>query len=899
MKNLFLCFALIGALGVSASVSVKTLPEDAKGHRTVVLENSLIKAGFSTLGGRLVILEDKASGKNLTSGTGCKDFFMFRGFEHSNTRYSIDILTRTPEKVVIRLRNQAVTGMFQFIRITRIVTLKKGESVLHTDLEIRNQTESMVSYTLQYWFHAFLGVPGVTNLYQAMTANGVKRFTPSDKTNKTLIKPVRSWIAMSSVKGGGVAVMPEYKRFDYSYTWCCRPKSAHDTLEFLCIPEKVDCGRTLKSFFDIGVFRGLVNIDGASASGCGELKYDGENLEVKITGFRKFTSPLEIFLNGRKAAATTVSVEPGKVTVKKFPLKAGKSYIITAKAGDLELNKVQNRTLAPAEKQIVSGFDTGDWQFKWSDKVKTPSFNWHAPWNKKFLFLLPVLGMRDVLELKQRSGFTPEIPTIFPHDWQISWRVQADLYTGEKLGVRFLPNIVRGKKYDMIVLGGNSGGPLKWDAFPAEFRKDLLERVKKGTPLLFINPDPKNKELAALAAGLKEITKEFAASADLSCAPLLPKTRVYAGTYGKGKVMIIRYPAVAFLAPKMRDRSVVQQLNITTHRFQEYQFAFVLKAMRDLLGEKKEIISLKAAGDALLLQTARAGQGEIEIFNAWSESIGKKKINFQQGANRIALALPGSGTYYVHLKSGNDFGFVRAVKKDPLQITGIEMADWFAAGKAVTGEVKTSGMQKGDKIRVEITDNTGRKLYASEGAQFTCLPLHARVIRHILRAAVIRQGKVVTEARKAFYLPDVPKVKNDFLVTMWTNNGFVPDYTVPYRYELLRQLGVNLMLSPGGDTATYTMPYGNLAAGPIWIASSAMFFNRHIERSLDRYYKTLDKKYLVKPNCPNNPATQVVAKIPAVYRKYGSRDLAPCGPGRPAGRRLPPRAVLRNQWRCK
>ena len=877
MKNLLLFLFAAAALSVSASVSIKKLPEDSNGHRTIVLENSLIKAGFSTLGGRLVLLTDKSSGKNLTCDTGCKDFFMFRGFEHSNIRYDIDTLVNTPEKAVLRLRSQSVTGSFQFIKVTRTVTLKKDESVIHTDLEIHNQTESMTSHTLQYWFHAFLGVPGVTNLYHAMAADGVKRFTPADKTNKVLVKPVRGWIAMSSVKGGGVALMPEYKRFDYSYTWCCRPKLAQDTLEFLYIPEKVDCGRTLKSFFDIGIFRELVNIDGSSPSGCGELKYDGKNLEVKITGFRKFSAPLEIFVNGKKIAGKKISVLPGKVTSVHFPLQAGKSYIITAKAGDLELNKVKNRTLAPQCKQLVSDFNTDDWQIKWSDKVKTPSFSWHKAWNKKFLFLLPAIGMRDVLELKQRSGFVADIPTIFPHDWQLSWRVQADLYTGEKLGVKFLPVFVRGKKYDMIVLGSNTNGPLKWGQFPAEFRKDLLERVKKGTPMLLINPDTKEKELASLRAALKEITKEFTASADLSCAPLLPKTRVFAGTYGKGKVMILNYPAVAFLAPKMRDRSAVQQLNITTHRFQEYQFAFVLKAMRELLGEKKEIISLKSSGDTLLLNAARNGQGEVEIFNAWSESIGKKKISFKQGNNNIALSLPGDGTFYIHLKSGNDFGFVRTVKKSPLRITEIKMADWFPGGKAVAGEVKVTGLQKNDKVLVEITDNTGRKLFAAEGTEFAYQPIHARVIRHILRAAVVRQGKVVTEARKAFYLPDVPKVKNDFLVTMWTNNGYVPDYTVPYRYELLRQMGVNVMLSPGGDTAVRTMQYGNLAAGPIWIASSSMFYNRYIERSLDKYYKTLDKKFLVKPNCTNNPATKVVAKIPEIFRMYGCRDLALLG----------------------
>ncbi len=147
MKKLALFLLSIFTLGLFGQVTVKTLPEDNLGHRIVVLENSLIKVGFSTLGGRLIQLYDKINNKNLTSDTGCKDFFMFRGFEHSEARYDIDILTRTPEKAVIRLRSQSVTGTFSFIKITRTVTLKKDESVVHTDIDIHNMTESMVSHT--------------------------------------------------------------------------------------------------------------------------------------------------------------------------------------------------------------------------------------------------------------------------------------------------------------------------------------------------------------------------------------------------------------------------------------------------------------------------------------------------------------------------------------------------------------------------------------------------------------------------------------------------------------------------------------------------------------------------------------------------------------------------------
>ena len=877
MKKLSLFIALFIVIITNAQVIVKTLPKDNLGHNIVTLENSLIKVGFTTLGGRLIQLYDKSNNKNLTSDTGCKDFFMFRGFEHSEARYDIDILTRTPEKAVIRLRSQSVTGTFGFIKITRIVTLNKDESVIHTDLEIHNMTESMVSHTLQYWFHAFLGVPGVNNLYQAMTKDGVKRFIPNDKTNKDIVKPVRNWLVSSSVKGGGVALMPEWQRFDYSYTWCCKPKIANDTLEFLYIPETLECGRTLKSYFDIGVFRNLVNIDGSSPSGCGELKFDGKNLTINLTGFKKFSGPLNIFLNGKKIATKPVTVLPGKVTTVIHPLTVGNAYVITAKVADLELNKVKNKTLAPQGKQIASGFNTKDWQFNWSDEVKTPFFSWHKPWNKKILFLVPALGVRDVIELKQRSGFTPVIPTIFPQDWQISWRVQADIYTGEKLGVKFLPSFVQGKKYDMIIVGGNANGSIDWDKFPEEFRKEILARVKNGLPLLVINPNPKAKDLTSIAKNLKNITKEFTSTVDLSCATLLPKTQVYSGKYGKGNVMFIRYPSVAFLAPKVKDRTSVQQLNLTTVRFQEYQMAFVLKAMRQLLGEKKEIISLKSNSDTLEINVAKAGTCEVEIFNAWTESVNKEKITLKAGLNQVKLNVPGNGTYYAHVKFDNDFGFVKFVKNAPLKITKIEMADWFPSNKAVTGVVKVENLQKSDKVVIEIIDNTGRKLFTTTGIKFSYLPIHAKVIRHILYAKVVRNGKVITQSRKDFYLPEVPNVKNNYLVTIWAYNGYSPDYTIPYRYELLRQMGINVMLSAGGDSASYTMQYGNLAAGPIWIASSSMFFNRYIERSLDKYYKTLDKKYLVKPNCLNNPSTQVVAKIPPIFQKYGARDLALLG----------------------
>ena len=114
MKKLSLFIALFIVIITNAQVIVKTLPKDNLGHNIVTLENSLIKVGFTTLGGRLIQLYDKSNNKNLTSDTGCKDFFMFRGFEHSEARYDIDILTRTPEKAVIRLRSQSVTGTFGF-----------------------------------------------------------------------------------------------------------------------------------------------------------------------------------------------------------------------------------------------------------------------------------------------------------------------------------------------------------------------------------------------------------------------------------------------------------------------------------------------------------------------------------------------------------------------------------------------------------------------------------------------------------------------------------------------------------------------------------------------------------------------------------------------------------------
>ena len=110
----FLLFVL--QLTLSADVTVAVLGEDVTGSRKFVLENRLLKASFSTLGGRLVSLIDKKSGKDFVWDNGksesgaFKDQFPPAQFEFRDSQYSGTVLVNTPEKGVIVFLSLSARG---------------------------------------------------------------------------------------------------------------------------------------------------------------------------------------------------------------------------------------------------------------------------------------------------------------------------------------------------------------------------------------------------------------------------------------------------------------------------------------------------------------------------------------------------------------------------------------------------------------------------------------------------------------------------------------------------------------------------------------------------------------------------------------------------------------------
>ena len=145
------------------AVSVKISGPDKAGHKTVLLENRLLKIKLFTQGGRVSSFFYKPAGRELTWDNGksasgaCKDQFPPRDYHFRELDYELKVLKHTPKTVAVRLRSIGGSGKWKFVSISKTYILHEGQSRLCCKLEIFNQAEAMGRATLGYWSHNFLG----------------------------------------------------------------------------------------------------------------------------------------------------------------------------------------------------------------------------------------------------------------------------------------------------------------------------------------------------------------------------------------------------------------------------------------------------------------------------------------------------------------------------------------------------------------------------------------------------------------------------------------------------------------------------------------------------------------------------------------------------------------------
>ncbi|MBE6372316.1 MAG: hypothetical protein E7055_09630 [Lentisphaerae bacterium] len=894
MKNLLFTACLFCGTVLSAAVTADKIQDDATGASQWKLENAQLKVVISAKGGIISLLTDKKNGSELTGGEGAfRDQFGTRNFDFTKVAYRGKILSSQPSEKVLELTAPALDGKNLFTLITKRYTLRDGESKLRVEVEITNQAESMQDKTYEYWSNSFLGIEGVKNPMFIPLKNGVLK-VPSGN-NFFYKEPIRGWVAATGGKSG-IVLLPEYKKFGLTFSWNCIGVNKRNTLEFRLIPERVTAGQKTVCKFEAGLLR-HGEINGAGGAGYGKLTLENGKITAVLRGFASHKYRALLNVDGKKSAPVYVDLSPDKDVSVSFPAPAaGKTAAVEVIDGtgrllfDLLLPLQSGAEFAALEKRNDPPSDKDPWQYDPEPGYVTPHFKWLD--NPKFsiLFFMESNGARDIIELLQRMNFDFKAPTVYPSDWARSWRTKVPFApaSGGESGVDLVAPYLT-KPYDVIVIGDGrtkvrfdkyDQRVSSWAGYPANVRKAILKAVRGGTGLLLINPDNPDAEMKELLASLQDAPDFLKRSMSYSAAPYFDKASMKFGQYGKGRVAALTFKTDAYLIPLLKVRQRHFQLLSREHRFQEYQFAVMARIINYLRGQDPAILSLSLKGGKAVVECARPGRYEFELFNRYTHSAGKFTAELKKGTNTVALSGVQDGANYLHVRlPGKDFAYLAFDHKSPDRISAIRMKESYKAGEIVSGTVEVDGSGEPE---LEIADNLGRILWRGQGRSFRWDPRTAAVNRHVVTAKLKADGKVVSEKRKAFYLPEVFDLRKEYSCLVWVGADRFPEYSYPERLKQLRTFGFNFLYGGSfGDASPLMLRFADVETGMNWHAGGQGRYhmpNAMAQKLLAKWYKTGKKEFIVRDPCWNNPKFQAKPNVhEPTFAPFYSRYLFQLG----------------------
>jgi len=397
------------------------------------------------------------------------------------------------------------------------------------------------------------------------------------------------------------------------------------------------------------------------------------------------------------------------------------------------------------------------------------------------------------------------------------------------------------------VPGGGWEKGTKWSAFSVDLRASIVERVKAGCGLLYINPYlergaggevslyvptgdlpplEKGKEGVVPAIGEKVTLKKVDAADDLlrgltglKLPPLGQKEwtdLVYTGTLGKGRVLVVDYPRAGDWA----GHSLTPGSPGAGDMICGYEYLMSLTARAVLWcagrGPQAKIQKIEAdpaqgiklaianrPADTTLTVELRDVSGEIgRVVKAWD-------------AAEPSLTLPKlkSGAYFVNawLKNNKgevlDWGSARldvaAGGPAPKLIKGIETREpALRAGQPIAGEVLlTCPWPAGDVLRLSVMDTSDRCLWRqewkkpAERSPFSAELDPGRSVTLILRAERLRGGEAAEVCEKMMCLATM-QFDGDFASVLWSGLGADERFN-RQDLSLLRRLGIDTMLYVG------------------------------------------------------------------------------------------------------
>lgn len=411
------------------------------------------------------------------------------------------------------------------------------------------------------------------------------------------------------------------------------------------------------------------------------------------------------------------------------------------------------------------------WKFSPTLGVETEYINWAKPLNGTPLtatIIAPTWAYRDVVELCKRMPLkVNSIQTLsfFVTVSKSHFFTYPDLHTLPEVWLKLIDRELA-KPADVIVIG-----KMKWDALAENARKEIIQKVRNGCGLVYINPEFEREKDGKVNMLLGKDAKvpltlfessEYIASMDLKGLPQLLdngfKDISYKGQLGKGRVFVSDF---SFIVGKPNlSRKTPEQWNkfwkdITYGNGQtdtdflgsmdvrhslvgaafanempcayEYLMSYIIKAVLWASGREPaaKIEGISLAENKITVKKPGADKVTLELRDA-KGTTGNIIKSWEDAGDGVEVPELSGGTYFINAWLKDDDGNIidwnskkldiKKTAKDQKLFKSIELDEPAPRlCQPLEGNINfLTPCENDEKIRLTVTDNFSRILWQKE-----------------------------------------------------------------------------------------------------------------------------------------------------------------------------------------
>ncbi len=933
-KVIMIVFGLILGLSfaIFGDVNVKR-----EGTDKVILENKYIRLSIdASQGGIITEFIEKSSGKDLTvfkrlggkegvtDGMLCdKDWSQAYKGDWYREPYSLKINHKGGEKGSVILQAQG-KAKFPFVVISKEIILYKDKRLVEINYQVHNMPEALGALYFRPWFHNEIGILGEKGTYFVPTTLGIQRikFPPHKRAehNRWFYNPSFGWSGYLSESGTGVVAVMDYKYLKCFYNWIGRNIC---TLEWRYNPIPIEEGGTFTTTFYFVPFTGLAGINGASRYGVGTIQIEDKTIKVSAVSseelgmcklylrykklpqkeyklIKEIEFPMMIEKVSEKKITFTPSTE-GTFEIEALIKRDNKEILKLKEPLIIGEEKIAYK-MEPEEKRIGVEKEEGPVPFKLSEEIVTPHYRWAKPYKKGKTSVLIISrvdgGIREVVELSQRMDIDYHVPTLYPRR---KWHDRG--WYPPPIPTTYHPELKRvfaqlkeylSTDYEAIVISSGKGKApcrkwITWDMLGKASKEKIINQVKKGTGLVYINPlglSGVMKEIFSRAKGI-ESSHYIYKNIPFDILPTrINPSDIKITTYGKGRIIFLIYSTRMALTPKVDWDDY-----FSTHfPYWEYYHSLLIKsilwaARKEPVDEKIEKIKISPPKVKVCLNNARGLKLNIKIYDPYGEEVYKKELRVNN--DEVGLLIPQNLKQGIHIlnvwlkERGKivDWGSKSIKVKIPVKIASIKLdKEIYSVGDTIKTRlnlVNSSGEEKSIRLKVKSEDGYGR-LTQEVDREVT---VSSSEKRKEIEISVKPNSYLTTYNKITFTLQEKDKVLQKEIKEFWVRTGkgwddfpcilwswcWSPLYIVDYMAKQVKRLGFTAVYTSAGY---YGGKDGELYARNNLKISPLNFYRFYIWGDIN---KIALQTHPVREPCLSDPA--FLKKLKDRIQKYTEYNL--------------------------